>query len=138
MPGIEHPPHFLLITCQFSSQLHVTHAGLTHREIERRFRRHRSRQRNLPLPPRRPGSLRDFPPVSNPSGNRLLQTIRSLPERVPLSVSLRDSFRNIPECDHETPRFIPTLEFCWIHERPHSHLLHSASSSLRPSCLSIL
>src|ERR1035438_8980394 len=34
-------------------------------------------------------------PVGNPSGDRLLQTIRRLPEHIPVSVSLRDCLRDV-------------------------------------------
>ena len=71
VPGIEHTPHFLLVATKFSRQLHISHSG-----------------RLQPFAPRR---FWDLPSAGNPSGDRLLQTIRSLPKRIPLSVSLRDA-----------------------------------------------
>src|ERR1700691_5063476 len=137
-PGIEHPPHFLLVASKPSRQMHISHTGLSHRKIERRLRRHWRRDRDQPFASRRPGRLRDFKPVRNPSGDRLLQTIRRLPDSNPLSVSLRDGLRNIPERNHQDSRLSFPPKSRRIYERAHGCFLYSKSFWLRQSCLSIL
>src|ERR1700691_67060 len=137
-PGIEHPPHFLLVASKPSRKMHISHTALSHRKIERRLRRHWRRDRDQPFASRRPGRLRDFKPVRNPSGDRLLQTIRRLPDSNPLSVSLRDGLRNIPERNHQDSRLSFPPKSRRIYERAHGCFLYSKSFWLRQSCLSIL
>src|ERR1039458_10583934 len=84
---IEHTPHFLLVATKFSRQLHISisHSGLPHCEIEYRLRSHWRPDGSQSFAPRRFRCFRDLPSAGNPSGDRLLQTIRSLPKRIPLS-----------------------------------------------------
>jgi len=60
--GIEHPPNLLLVATEFSCQLHIGDSGLSHCEIEGRFRSDRCRDGNQPFAPRCSRRLRDLPP----------------------------------------------------------------------------
>ena len=117
VPGIEHPAHFLFVATELSRQLHVGHSSLLHRKREGRLGGHRRRNGNEPFAPRRLGRLWNLPPAGNSAG---------------------DGLRDIPESDHQYPRFLSSLKSRWIHECPHGCLLTGCRSgsgqAARASC----
>src|ERR1039458_2302827 len=130
VPGIEHPPHFLLVAAEFPRQLRIGDSRLSHRQIESRLRSHLCRDGNQPFPPRAFRRLGDLSSAVNPPSDRLLQAIRGLPECIFLSLSLRDRLWDIAERNHEDARHVPTPKPGWIYKCAHSRLLHLKSLSL--------